>query len=368
MTASTVTNTLCKPPLSMKTVRFSEVVKSSGKPDTHLLLIAPAKDKTLQAAIKSNRVMTVYQESGSTKSDYGTIGFVEGSSRQFLVFPQTLKPFADKRVIGIKYDLLESMPVSKGETKTEIGQASKPTPDIAATEVDNLRPARPKGNLSDYLFDDGSDDLSDEASSDIQAAPTRSAKSEASSDNRTAATRLAKSDASSDDRTMATRSAKSDASSDDRTMANRERSRDLSDDASDEAPSGERTMATRSAKSEASADVRTTTNRGRSRNKADKPGDEQPNAAPKSLAAVLAKSTGATTSKKKPSAAVQPQDKKSAPAEKVVEFPKPESNQQRSDHIDEVEELKRRVRKAIEVLEQGKQVAAYNLLKRIVED
>jgi hypothetical protein len=328
----------------MKTVRFSEVVKSSGKPDTHLLLIAPSKDKTLQAAIKSNRVMTVYQESGSTKSDYGTIGFVEGSSRQFLVFPQTLKPFADRRVIGIKYDLLESMPVSKGETKTKIGQASKPAPDTAATEVDNLRPARPNGNLSDDLFDD----LSDEASSDIQAAPTRSAKSEASSDNRTAATRLAKSEASSDDRTMATRSAKSDASSDDRTMANRERSRDLSD--------------------EASADVRTTTNRGRSRNKADKPGDEQPNAAPKSLADVLAKSTGATTSKKKPSAAVQPQDKKSAPAEKVVEFPKPESNQQRSDRNDEVEELKRRVREAIDVLEQGKQVAAYNLLKRIVED
>jgi hypothetical protein len=272
----------------MKTVRFSEVVKSSGKPDTHLLLIAPAKDKTLQAAIKSNRVMTVYQESGSTKSDYGTIGFAEGSSRQFLVFPQTLKPFADRRVIGIKYDLLESMPVSKGETKTKIGQASKPTPDTAATEVDNLRPARPNGNLSD----DGSD--------------------EASSDNRTAATRLAK--------------------------------------------------------SEASSDVRTTTNRGRSRNKADKPGDEQPNAAPKSWADVLAKSTGATTSKKKPSAAVQPQDKKSAPAEKVVEFPKPEPNQQRSDRNDEVEELKRRVREAIEVLEQGKQVAAYNLLKRIVED
>jgi hypothetical protein len=274
----------------MKTVRFSEVVKSSGKPDAHLLLIAPTKDKTLQAAIKSNRVMTVYQESGS--SDYGTIGFVEGSSRQFLVFPQTLKPFADKRVIGIKYDLLESMPVSKGETKPKSGQASRPTPDPAATEVDNLRPARPKRNLSDDL----SDDLSDEASSDIQAAPTRSAKSEASS--------------------------------------------------------GERT----------------TTNRGRSRNKADKPRDEQPNAAPKSLADVLARSTGATTSKKKPSAAVQPQDKKSAPAEKVVEFPKPESNQQRSDRNDEVEELKRRVREAIEVLEEGKQVAAYNLLKRIVED
>jgi len=218
----------------MKTVRFSEVVNSSGKPDTHLLLIAPAKDKTLQAAIKSNRVMTVYQGSGSTKSDYGTIGFVEGSSRQFLVFPQTLKPFADKRVIGIKYDLLESMPVSKGEAlvKPKSGQASRLTRDPAATA------------------------------------------------------------------------------------------------------------------------------------------DEQPNAVPKSLADVLAKSAGTTTSKRKPSARVQPQDKKSVedPPEKVVEFPKPESNEQRSDLNDEVEELKRRVRAAIDVLEQGKQVAAYNLLKRIVED
>jgi len=269
----------------MKTVRFSEVVNSSGKPDTHLLLIAPAKDKTLQAAIKSNRVMTVYQGSGSTKSDYGTIGFVEGSSRQFLVFPQTLKSFADKRVIGIKYDLLESMPVSGGEAtvKPKSDKASKPTRDQAATELDR-QPARPKGDLSD----------------------------EASWDDRTAATGLATSEASSDVRTMA--------------------------------------------------------NRGRSRNQADTPADEPPNTAPKSLAAVLAKSAGTTTSKKKPSVRVQPQDKKSAPPEKVVEFPKPESNEQRSGRSDEVEELKRRVRAAIDVLEQGKQVAAYNLLKRIVED
>ncbi len=271
----------------MKTVRFSEVVNSSGKPDTHLLLIAPAKDKTLQAAIKSNRIMTVYQGSGSTKSDYGTIGFVEGSSRQFLVFPQTLKSFADRRVIGIKYDLLESMPVSGGETtvKPKSGKASKPTREQTATEVDRRR-VSPKGNLSD--------DVSNEASSDV----------------RTAATWLAKAEVSSDVRTMA--------------------------------------------------------NRGRSRNKADKPADEQPK--PKSLAEVLAKSAGTTTSKKKPSARVQPQDKKSAPPEKVVEFPKPESNEQRSGRSDEVEELKRRVRAAIDVLEQGKQVAAYNLLKRIVED
>jgi hypothetical protein len=52
----------------------------------------------------------------------------------------------------------------------------------------------------------------------------------------------------------------------------------------------------------------------------------------------------------------------------VVEFPKPHSNEQRPDRSDEVEGLKRQVREAMDVLEQGKQVAAYNLLKRIVED
>jgi hypothetical protein len=57
-----------------------------------------------------------------------------------------------------------------------------------------------------------------------------------------------------------------------------------------------------------------------------------------------------------------------APSEKVVEFPKPHSNEQRPDRSDEVERLKRQVREAMDVLEQGKQVAAYNLLKRIVEE
>src|SRR5260221_70493 len=208
----------------MKTVRFSEVVNSSGKPDTHLLLIAPAKDKTLQAAIKSNRVMTLYQGSGSTTSDYGTIGFVEGPSRQFLVFPQTLKSFADKRVIGIKYDLLESLPVSKGETKPKSGHASRPTRDVAAVEAD-LSSARPKGSLSD--------DVSDEASSDDGTATARSAKSGASSDDQTTPTRSAKAEASSDVRTMANRGRSRDlsdeASSDVQTMANRGRSLDLSD-------------------------------------------------------------------------------------------------------------------------------------------
>ena len=98
----------------MSTVRFSKVIEACGKPDIHLLLIDPAKDKTLQAAIKSDRVMTLYQQSGST--DHGIVGFEQGRSRQFLVFPKSLKPFNDQRIVGIKYELLEDAPVPEKET------------------------------------------------------------------------------------------------------------------------------------------------------------------------------------------------------------------------------------------------------------
>jgi hypothetical protein len=76
-----------------------------------LLLIDPARDKTLQAAIKSERVMTLYQQSGGT--DHGIVGFEQGRSRQFLVFPKPLKPFQGQRIVGIKYELLEDAPAPK---------------------------------------------------------------------------------------------------------------------------------------------------------------------------------------------------------------------------------------------------------------
>jgi len=257
----------------MNTVRFSEVVNSSGRPDTHLLLMAPAKDKELQAAIKANRVMTVYQGLGSTKTDYGTIGFAEGSSRQFLLFPKTLKSFEGKRVIGIKYDLLESIPVSKEEatSKPKSGKAPTPRRDQGPTRVDH-RPTNRKDDKAEKPTDDQpnttpkslADVLSDEAVTVIDPATNSSAESEA-----------------------------------------------------------------------------------------------------------LAKLAGRNKSKKKPPARTPPLDTEpvpGAPPEKVVEFPKPHSNEQRPDRSDEVEGLKRQVREAMDVLEQGKQVAAYNLLKRIVED
>ena len=125
----------------MSTVRFSKVVEACGKPDIHLLLIDPAKDKTLQAAIRSDRVMTVYQQSGST--DHGVVGFEQGRSRQFLVFPKPLKPFLGQRIVGIKYELLEETPAPKKETvKKETGKQTDEQPREAASKKKDREPVK----------------------------------------------------------------------------------------------------------------------------------------------------------------------------------------------------------------------------------
>ncbi|MEO7934338.1 MAG: hypothetical protein ABIT76_14380 [Chthoniobacterales bacterium] len=70
----------------MKTVRFSKIVESCGQPEPYLVLMDPAKDKTLQAAVKAQRVLTVFQETVGNKADRGEVGFQPGPLRQFLVF------------------------------------------------------------------------------------------------------------------------------------------------------------------------------------------------------------------------------------------------------------------------------------------
>jgi hypothetical protein len=100
----------------MKTARFAAVVEAAGKPDTHLLLVSPEKDKALQAAIKTHRVMTVHQELVGNKADHGTVGFVPGRARQLLIFPRSIFKFNGMHIVGIKYDLLKASP-SKGRAK-----------------------------------------------------------------------------------------------------------------------------------------------------------------------------------------------------------------------------------------------------------
>jgi hypothetical protein len=116
----------------MKTVRFSKVLEACGKPEIHLLLVDPGKDKTLQAAIRSQRVMTLYQGGGQT--DYGAVGFEEGRSRQYFIFPKSLQAFQDDRIVGIKYNLLEpEREAAEKSTAAAKSPAFVPSPQPKAT-------------------------------------------------------------------------------------------------------------------------------------------------------------------------------------------------------------------------------------------
>ena len=91
--------------LKTKTARFSQVIENCGKPHVYTLWQKPSTDRHLQAQIKNNRVMTVLKtESGS---DFGIAGFKESREARYLVFPKSLKRFADKRIIGIDWAVAE---------------------------------------------------------------------------------------------------------------------------------------------------------------------------------------------------------------------------------------------------------------------
>lgn len=114
----------------VKTVRFTEVVKRCGAPEPHLVLVAPPQDKILQTAVKANRVMTLFQATTGNKVDYGSVGFEKGASRQFLIFPKSLRPFADRKIVGIKYDLFAAAKVPKDQQArpAKSPEARKPKP------------------------------------------------------------------------------------------------------------------------------------------------------------------------------------------------------------------------------------------------
>jgi hypothetical protein len=118
----------------VKTTRFSQVVAKSGKPEVYLTLIAPAKDRHLQSAIKAHKVMTLRQDNAGSKVDRGEIGFEEGPERQYLIFPRSLQRFTGQKVVGIKYDLITEPEISKSQL----------APPAREKKKRHLKPARSK--------------------------------------------------------------------------------------------------------------------------------------------------------------------------------------------------------------------------------
>ncbi len=60
------------------------------------------------AAVRQNRVMTLNQETVGNRKDFGLVGFHPGKHASYLIFPKPLSAFNGQRIVGIKYDLLQS--------------------------------------------------------------------------------------------------------------------------------------------------------------------------------------------------------------------------------------------------------------------
>jgi hypothetical protein len=90
--------------LKTKTARFSHIIEKCGKPQVYTLWQKPSTDRHLQAQLRTNRVMTVLKTESGT--DFGIAGFKEKKGATYLVFPKSLKKFADKRVVGIDLTLV----------------------------------------------------------------------------------------------------------------------------------------------------------------------------------------------------------------------------------------------------------------------
>jgi hypothetical protein len=90
--------------LKVKTARFALVVEKCGKPQVYTLWQKPSADRHLQSQMKNNRVMTILKSDSGT--DFGVIGLKESKESRYLIFPKSLKRFADKRIIGIDWTLV----------------------------------------------------------------------------------------------------------------------------------------------------------------------------------------------------------------------------------------------------------------------
>jgi len=90
--------------LKVRTARFSQVVEKCGDPQVYTLWQKPTADHYFQSQVKKNRVMTVQKSESGT--DFGIAGFKERKGATYLVFPKSLKRFADKRIVGIDWALL----------------------------------------------------------------------------------------------------------------------------------------------------------------------------------------------------------------------------------------------------------------------
>jgi hypothetical protein len=92
----------------VKQVRFTQLVKASGRPHAATLWVSnPSKDPEFKKAIDDNRVVTIHHVNVGTKKETGEIGFVKGGGAGYLIFPRALPMAEGTRIVGLKFDMLQ---------------------------------------------------------------------------------------------------------------------------------------------------------------------------------------------------------------------------------------------------------------------
>ena len=92
--------------LKVKTARFADVIAHCGTPVVYTLWQKPAGDRHLQSMIKNARIMTVL--AGASGTEFGQVGLEQKKGAIYLEFTKSLRRFADKRIVGIKWDLVKT--------------------------------------------------------------------------------------------------------------------------------------------------------------------------------------------------------------------------------------------------------------------
>lgn len=129
------------------TVRFSRIVAACGQPHVHTLWAKPEQDPELQRACTAHRVMTVHAKRHQTA--VGVAGFARPvqTGDQYLVFPKSLRRFEGKRVVGVKFDLIEqpelaSVDLHAWKRPPSHSRKKKPAADSPARDTSTPAPRR----------------------------------------------------------------------------------------------------------------------------------------------------------------------------------------------------------------------------------
>ena len=88
----------------MKTVRFATVVDQCGQPEAITIWGEPEHNRSLMAAIREKKIMTVTIQTVGTKKEFGRVGFFREKNVSYLLFPKSLQDFEGARIVGIKYE------------------------------------------------------------------------------------------------------------------------------------------------------------------------------------------------------------------------------------------------------------------------